>query len=249
MTEEKNSLKQRGPAGEWRRWLPLLAVAAAVIAFFALGLQRYLTFQSLAQHREGLLQAVDRLGIFAPLVFIAIYAALAAVSIPFGAIGTLTGGFLFGTWLGGLYSLLAATLGASILFLIASTSLGELMRRRAGPSLRKVEAGFRENAASYLFILRIVPLFPFWFVNLVPALFGMRLRTYIVVSFFGMAPACFVYAGLGAGLGAIIEAGKPPDLGIIFQPRVLAPLIALAALAFVPVIYKWHTRRQQRPAS
>ena len=243
-----NEHERRDRAGELRRWLPLLLVAAAVIAFFALGLQRYLTFQSLAEHREWLLQAVARLGIFAPLVFIGIYAALVAVSIPLGAIMTLTGGFLFGTWLGGLYSVVAATLGATILFLIASTSLGELMRRRAGALLRKVEAGFRENAASYFFILRIVPLFPFWFVNLVPALLGMRLITYVLVTFFGIAPATFVYAGLGAGLGAVIESGQAPDLGIIFQARVLGPLIALAALACVPVIYKWHTRRQQRSA-
>ena len=227
------------------RWLPLLVVAAVVIAFFALGFQRYLTFQSLAENREGLLRAVDRLGALAPLVFIAIYSAMVAVSIPLGAIGTLTAGFLFGTWLGGLCALVSATLGGAILFLIASTSLGELMRRRAGPALRKLEAGFRDNAASYLFILRIVPLFPFWLVNLVPALFGMRLSTYVIVSFFGMAPASFVYAGLGASLGAIIEAGKPPDLGIIFQARVLGPLIALAVLAFIPVLYKWHQRRQQ----
>ncbi len=247
MDPEMDKLEEgRGQASELRRWLPLLAVVAAFAGFFALGFHRYLTFQSLAEHREALLDAVARLGALAPLAYIGVYAALAAASIPLGAILTLTGGFLFGTWLGGLYSLIAATLGGATIFLIARTSLGDFLRRRAGPSLHKVEAGFQENAASYLFILRIVPLFPFWFVNLVPAFFCMRLRTFVVVSFFGMAPGSFVYSSLGAGVGALIEQGKTPDLHIIFQPRVLLPLLALAMLALVPVIYK-RLRRERAP--
>lgn len=227
------------------RWLPPALVVVVLGAFFALGLGRYLTFQSLAEHREWLLQWVLRLGLLAPLAFILIYAALIAVSIPVGAIVTLTGGFLFGTWLGGLYSLIAATLGSTAIFLIASTSFGELLRQRALPSLRKVEAGFQENAASYLLVLRLVPIFPFWLVNLLPAFFGVRLRTFVVVSFIGMAPGSFVYSSLGAGLGSIIDAGQAPDLQIILRWTVLGPLIALSALALVPVLYKWHKARQQ----
>ncbi|HUH85623.1 MAG TPA: TVP38/TMEM64 family protein [Stellaceae bacterium] len=227
------------------RWLPPALVVAALSAFFALGLGRYLTFQSLAGHREWLLQWVQRLGVLAPLAFISIYAAAVAVSIPVGIIVTLAGGFLFGTWLGGLYSLIAATLGSAAIFLIASTSLGDLLRQRALPSLRKVEAGFQENAASYLLVLRLVPIFPFWLVNLLPAFFGMRLRTFVAVSFIGMAPASFVYSSLGAGLGSIIDAGQAPDLQIILRWTVLGPLIALSALALVPVIYKRHKARQR----
>jgi uncharacterized membrane protein YdjX (TVP38/TMEM64 family) len=228
-----------------RRFLPLFVVIAALVAFFALDLKRYLTWETLADHREWLLQIVSQLGLLAPVAFIALYAALAAVSIPLGTVLTLASGFLFGTWLGGVCSLVAATLGGSAIFLIASTSIGEVMRQRAGPALHKVEAGFQENAASYLFILRIVPLFPFWFVNLVPAFFGMRLRTFATVSFFGMAPGSFVYSSLGAGAGALIEQGKTPDVHIIFQPRVLLPLLALAVLSLVPAVYKWQKRRQR----
>lgn len=233
------------PAMGVRHWLPLLTIAAAIAAFFALGLGRYLTFQALADHREWLMGEVSRLGFAAALAFIVIYAAVVALSVPGGAVLTLTGGFLFGTWLGGLYALIAATLGATIIFLIARTSLGEPLRQRAGPFLRKVEAGFQENAASYLLILRLVPLFPFWLVNLVPAFFGVPLRTFVIGSFFGMAPGTFVYTSLGAGLGAILDGGGAPNLGIIFQGHVLGPLIALAVLAFVPVVYKRHKRRQR----
>jgi uncharacterized membrane protein YdjX (TVP38/TMEM64 family) len=231
--------------GSLRRWLPLLLVVAALGAFFALGLHRYLRFEALAEHREWLLAEVARLGMLAPLVYILVYAALVAMSIPVGAIATLAGGFLFGPWLGGICSLVAATLGASAIFLIARTSLGELLRRRAGPSLRKVEAGFQENAASYLLILRLVPLFPFWFVNLVPAFFGMRLRTFAVMSFIGMAPGSFAYSWAGAGLGAAIEA---PSLAALLQWSVLGPLVALFVLALVPILYKWLKARQRASA-
>ena len=129
------------------RWLGPALVVAALGAFFALGLGRYLTFQSLAEHREWLLHWVQRLGLLAPLAFILIYAALIAVSIPVGAIVTLTGGFLFGTWLGGLYSLIAATLGSTAIFLIASTSFGALLRQRALPSLRKVRLPRRSSSS------------------------------------------------------------------------------------------------------
>ncbi|MGO8919474.1 MAG: TVP38/TMEM64 family protein [Stellaceae bacterium] len=228
-----------------RRLLPLLVLVAAIAGFFASGLGRYLSFAALAEHREWLLGAVARAGLLAPLAFIAVYATVAALSVPGGLFLTVAGGFLFGTWLGGASSLIGATLGASIIFLIARSSLGDALRQRAGPFLRRVEEGFRENGASYLLVLRLVPLFPFWLVNLVPAFFGVSLRTFVLCSFFGMAPASFVYSSVGAGASALIEQGQTPDLHAIFQPRLLLPLIALAVLSLVPVLYKWHQVRRR----
>jgi uncharacterized membrane protein YdjX (TVP38/TMEM64 family) len=243
MDEAQESRERRGML---RRLLLPLLLLAAIIAFFALGLGRFLTFEALAANRETLLAAVARAGPLAPIVFVAIYVAVAALSVPGGVFLTVAGGFLFGTWLGGLYSLVGATLGASILFLIARSSFGDLLRRRAGPFLRRVEAGFRDNGASYLLFLRLVPLFPFWLVNLVPAFFGVTLRVFALCSFFGMAPGALVYASLGAGADTLIAAGRTPDLHIVFQPRVLLPLIALGVLSLVPVLYKWHQARQSR---
>ncbi|HXY99796.1 MAG TPA: TVP38/TMEM64 family protein [Stellaceae bacterium] len=229
-----------------RRLLPLLVLIAAIAGFFASGLGRYLSFAALAEHRDWLLGWVAREGVLAPLAFIAVYTAVAALSVPGGLFLTVAGGFLFGTWLGGLLTLIGATLGASIIFLIARSSLGDPLRQRAGPFLRRVEAGFRENGASYLLVLRLVPLFPFWLVNLVPAFFGVSLRTFVLCSFFGMAPGSFVYSSVGAGAGALIERGEAPDLHVIFQPRLLLPLIALALLSLLPVLYKWHQARSRR---
>ncbi len=247
MDSELGKVKtERGRAGQLRRWLPPLVMVAAIIAFFASGLGRYFTWDAFRDHREWLLDEIARARLAAPVVFIVIYTMVAALSVPGGALLTLAGGFLFGTWLGGLYSLIGATFGGSIIFLIARTSFGDPLRRRAGPAARRLEAGFREDGASYLLFLRLVPLFPFWLVNLVPAFFGVSLRVFVLCSFFGMAPGSFVYSSVGAGAGTLIEQGQSPDLHIIFQPRVLLPLVALAILALVPIIYK-KLRRETTP--
>jgi uncharacterized membrane protein YdjX (TVP38/TMEM64 family) len=238
----------RGREASVLRFLPLLVLAAAIAGFFASGLGRYLSFAALAEHRDWLLGWVGRAGLLARLAYIALYVAIAALSVPGGLFLTVTGGFLFGTWQGGLCALVGASLGAAVVFLIARSSFGDALRRRAGPVLRRLEAGFQENGASYLLVLRLVPLFPFWLVNLVPAFLGVSLRTFLLCSFFGMAPGAFVYASVGAGAGALIEQGRAPDLGIIFTPRILLPLVALAALSLLPVLYKRHQARRHRAA-
>src|SRR6185437_15617326 len=121
----------RRRAGDWRRWVPLLVLAVAIAAFFALGLQRYLTWDAFRQHRQSLLDGIARAGPLAPVGFILVYTAVAALSVPGGALLTLASGFLFGSWLGGAYSLIGATIGGSLVFLIARTSVGGLLRERA----------------------------------------------------------------------------------------------------------------------
>jgi uncharacterized membrane protein YdjX (TVP38/TMEM64 family) len=224
--------------------LPLAVLAAALVAAFALRLDRYLSFEQLAAHHDWLLAEVARLGLLAPVCYALIYAAATGLSIPGASLLTLAAGFLFGSLAGTAIVVVGATLGAIIIFLVARSALGDALRARAGPFIRKLEDGFRDNALSYLLVLRLIPLFPFWLVNLVPAFLGVRLGTFIVGTFFGIIPGAFVYASLGSGLGALIESGEKPDLGVIFQPRVLAPLIGLALLALLPVAYKkFHGRR------
>jgi uncharacterized membrane protein YdjX (TVP38/TMEM64 family) len=223
------------------RLVPLALLVAAGIVFVGAGGHRYLTFAALGENRGWLCGLVARWGVAAALIYIAAYALLVALSVPGGAVLTVAGGFLFGTWLGGLCAVIGATLGASAVFLAARAGLVGLARR-AGPFFGKLEAGFRADAFNYLLVLRLVPLFPFWLVNLVPALAGIGLPVYLLATFIGIIPASFVYAGLGNGLGNVVDR---PDSGILFRPSVLLPILALAVLALVPVWYRRRHRQKQ----
>ena len=169
--------------------------------------------------------------LLATLAFVVVYAGATALSLPGALFLTMAGGFLFGTWLGGLLSVIGATSGAVVLFLIARSSLGAALRDRAGPWLMRLEAGFRRDAFSYLLVLRLVPLFPFWLVNLVPALLDVPLSTFALATFVGIIPGGLVYASVGSGLGAVLDRGEQPDLDLILEPQVFLPLLGLAALA------------------
>ena len=237
---------REGAKSAIRRLLPLAVLLAGFTAFFAFGLDRYLSLSALAENREALLAWVAQSGALAPLVFIAVYAAAVATSVPGGAVLTIAGGFLFGTVLGTVYAVIGATVGATAVFLAARTALGEPLRKRAGPWLRKMESGFRENAVSYMLVLRLVPLFPFWLVNLVPAFLGVSFGSYVATTFIGIIPGTAVFSSVGNGLGAVIAAGRMPDLQLITKPEVMGPLVALALLSLVPVAYKWIKARRAR---
>ena len=216
--------------------LPLLLIVG-LIGFFAAGLDDYLTFAALQDHRHTLVSFAARYGLLANLVYLAVYAVVIAFSLPGGAMMTMVGGFLFGTLLGGTTVVIGATLGATALFVIAKTSFGDPLEARAGPAIKKLEAGFQRNAFSYLLFLRLVPLFPFFVVNLVPAFLGVSLRTYFVTTLVGIIPGTFVYASVGNGLSAVLDAGGTPNLERIFEPDILIPIIGLAVLSLIPVAY------------
>lgn len=231
----------------WMRLLPIFVIAVGIGAFFFFDLDRFLSFQALSEHREFLLSWTADHRILAAAVFIVGYCVMVALSLPGAVWATLAGGFVFGTWIGGLYVVIGATFGATAIFLIARYALADFFRAKAGNAVRKMEDGFNENALSYMFVLRLVPVFPFWLVNLVPAFLGVTLRTYIIGTFFGIMPGSLVYASVGNGLGAVFAQGGTPDLGIIFQPSVLGPILGLAALSLIPVIHKRLRAKKSAP--
>jgi uncharacterized membrane protein YdjX (TVP38/TMEM64 family) len=226
-----------------RRFLPLLLLAAAALLFWGSGAGHYLSFAALAENRAWLSELVARSGVIAGLCFLAAYACVIALSVPGASILTIAAGLLFGIWLGTLYAVVGATIGATAIFVAARAGFGGLAMR-GGPRARQLAAGFRADAFNYLLVLRLVPLFPFWLVNLVAAVARMKLGVYVLGTFVGIIPGSFVYASLGNGFGDVVEAGQMPDLRILFRPSVLLPIIGLAALALTPVLYKrWRDQK------
>jgi uncharacterized membrane protein YdjX (TVP38/TMEM64 family) len=221
-----------------RRIWPLLALALAAAAVFALDLDHYLTFAALREHREALTAFVDRHMLLAGLIYIVSYALVIALSVPGGAVLTIAGGFLFGSVIATLAVVFAATLGATLVFLIAKTALGDPLRARAGPFLKRMEAGFQEDALNYLLVLRLIPIFPFWIVNLVPAFLGVPLRTYVLGTFVGIIPGSFVFASVGAGIGSVLDSGEEFSPSSVLTPQIVIALVGLAALALLPVAYR-----------
>ena len=221
-----------------KRLAPLLVLILGLAAFFAFDLDRYLSFDTLREHRQSLLGWVDGNVVMAPFIYMLIYVAVVAFSLPGGLIMTISGGFLFGAVFGGVYAVIGATIGASLLFLIAKTSIGDYLLEKAGPGMKKIQAGFAENALSYLFVIRLIPIFPFFLVNLAPAFAGISLRVYFIATFFGIMPATFIYALVGAGLGSVFDRGEDFTLGSVMTLEIMGALAGLVLLALLPVAYK-----------
>lgn len=227
-----------------RQLIPLAVLLAGLSAFFLLGLQHWLDLEMLRRHRLWLTAQVEAHFLWSLLVYMLVYAAAVAVSVPGATVLTIAGGFLFGQIVGCAATVVAATIGAGALFLAARSALGDLLRARAGPWLGRLQAGFRENALSYLLVLRLVPLFPFFVVNLVPAFLGVPLSTYLIGTFLGIIPGTFVFTAVGAGLGQLFEAGADVGPMDALGPQMVIGLLGLALLVLLPVAYKKLIRRR-----
>ena len=222
------------------RLLPLLVMVAVAVAG-AVFLRDHLGFEALARNREALIAFRDANYAVTVAGFVAAYAALVAFSLPGATVATLTGGFLFATFPGALYNVAAATLGAVAIFSAAKWGLGDRLAARldAGQgTIRRIKDGIDENQWSMLFLIRLVPVVPFFVANVVPALVGVPLLRFAVSTFLGIIPGALVFTSVGAGLSEVFARGETPDLGIIFEPHVLLPILGLAALAALPVVVK-----------
>ncbi len=229
-----------------RRLWPLLLLAALLAAAYATGLHRQLSWPALAAHEAELRQRVAQHPLWAAALYVVVYAAAVAISIPGAVVLTVSGGLLFGTAAGGALAVAGAWVGAVLLFLAARTALGPLLAARAAPLLDRVRPGLQRDGFSYLLALRLIPVVPFWLTNLAPALVGMRLAPYAAATLLGIIPATLVFASIGAGVAGVLAEGGQPDLSVIVSAPVLLPLLGLALLSLLPVAWRLWQGRERR---
>jgi len=265
MKQNDHGHDEQKPQGtfSFKRWLPLIGLVIAVAAAFASGLHKHLTLTAFAENRDFLTNFVADNLLLAVLAYAGIYALATALSLPGGALLTLVGGFLFGWFFAGSITIVAATAGAVFVFMIARSSLGAFLTQKAGPFMQKMADGFNDDAFNYMMFLRLVPIFPFWLVNIAPALFNVKMRTYIITTFIGIIPGTFAISLLGSGLGSVIDKQKAMfdtcvttkgaenctfhvEISSLITPQLLAAFAALGVVSLIPVaIKRWKARTDQ----
>lgn len=258
MDAQPRSEAKEGQKPGLLRWLPLLIIVALMALAFAMGWHKYLSFKTIGLNYEALKSYIADHTLLALLAYMFLYIVVVALSLPGGLIMTLAGGLLFGWQLGAPATVVAATIGATVLFLIAKTSFGDALAAKAGPSLASLREGFKENALNYLLFLRLVPAFPFVVVNLAPALLGVPLRTYVLGTFLGIIPGTTAFTVAGAGLGSVVEAQNKSyqaclatspanpatacpysiDTSALVTKELLAAFALLGVVALIPVVLK-----------
>lgn len=220
------------------KWLLLGVFLFGFIAFFYMGWHQYFSFDWLQKHHQELKHSITDNYLNSILIAFFLYIIMTAFSVPGATFLTVTIGYLFGLTVGLPLVVFGASIGAVIIFLIVQTTLGKVIAKKATGWINKLKTGFSENSFNYLLFLRLVPLFPFWVLNIVPALLGMRLIPFFLATLLGIIPGAAVYLSVGNGLGKVLANEQKPDLGIIFEPHVLWPIIGIAILALLPVVAK-----------
>lgn len=222
----------------WLRYLIIGIMLLMIGIFWYFKLYHYLSFHALYDYRQQLLVLTQQHYTLMVLGFISTYIIVVALSVPGAVFLTLASGFMFGIIAGTVYVVIGATLGATLLFLAVRTVLGTWLAKHLSGWMVKFELGLYEDAFCYVLMLRLIPIFPFWLINFVPALLNVPLRAFVLATALGIIPDSLVYVMVGHGLDAMFKQGRAPDLDIMFTPAIFVPMLALAALSLLPVFYK-----------
>ena len=242
-------MPRKGAKRRFLRFLPLLIFAGGIVLFLSLDGASYLDMKFLRENRQLMQELVTEYGFLAQLGYTLLYIVSTAFSLPIGTLLTITAGFFFGPVIGTVIVVCGATIGSLGIFLAVQMGIGESLTKGAETWVVRMRTGFQKNAFSYLLMLRLIPLFPFALVNIVPALLGVRPATYIVATFIGIIPGSFVYVLLGNGLGAVFDAGGTADIGLIFQPEILFPILGLALLVLLQLVYRKFREKREAARS
>lgn len=233
------------------RFLPLGLLMLLVVLVLASGVTRYLNLDALRTHEAGLRGFIGAHHVLALAAFVGLYIGATATSLPGSTILTLASGYFFGTWTGGGAAIIGATLGAVIVFFAVRMSIGTALRERAnrsGGRLKHVIEGVEAGAFGYILTLRLMPMVPFWLINVGAALAGAPFRAYAAATLIGIMPATFIYSGIGAGIGSLVASGQTLNLEVIFEPHVLLPLVALGLLSLATTLYQRLRARSDKTA-
>ncbi|WP_246660383.1 TVP38/TMEM64 family protein [Nitratireductor sp. XY-223] len=240
--EKNGAVENAGTGAKLKRFAPIVVIACGLVIGYLFGLHEYLTLESLIEHRDTLKAHVMENIVMASAVYFAVYVLAVAFSFPAASLLTILGGFVFGWFLAGTLTAFAATIGASVIFLAARTALGDFLERMAGPGVAKLAHSFERNAFGFLLVLRLAPVFPFFVINIAPALFNVPLRVYVTATFLGILPGTYAYSYLGQGLDSVIqsakEAGRDVSLADLVTAELTIAFAVLAAVAAIPFIIK-----------
>lgn len=226
--------------------LPLLVILVVMGLFFALGGARYISMETLQQKSGALTAFTGRHHVWSVAIYILAYIAVVAFSLPGALIMTLTGGFLFGAWLGSAAAVTGVSLGSGVMFLIARSALGDILKSkiRTGGRLARLEAGIRRNAFLCILTLRLIPAMPIWLVNIAAGFVHMPFWTYFTATVIGIIPSSVIYASIGSTFGRVFEQGRSPSLHMLLEPQVVGPLCGLMLLSLAPLaVQAWRARR------
>jgi uncharacterized membrane protein YdjX (TVP38/TMEM64 family) len=243
--DQNTSVPTATLGGRLLRFLPLILMVGLIIAVYATGANRWFAFDTLRARHEELTSFVQDHFWLALFLYLLLYSALTAIALPGAVFVTLTGGFLFGTWIGGPVTALAATLGAVVVYSVTRTAFGAFLRERAqhgGPAVRGMQRVLEENAFWGLLSLRLAPVVPFVLVNIVAGVVSMRMRPFFLATFLGTLPAMLIYSSIGAGLDQAFAENR----GIRFSdPHIWVPLAGLFLLSLLPFVF----RRKRAPVA
>jgi len=224
-------------------WILLAIIVAVLILGYFFGIYKYFTFTSVKENQAKLIELVSIHYFLAPILFILLYALTVILLLPVGIFLSVVGGFLFPWKVSVLYILVGATLGSCILFLITKTAMHTLFKRLAGSRLKKVEVEFQKDAINYLLFLRIIPLSPFWLVNLASAFFGVRFWTFTWTTFVGNVPPTLAFVEIGRQLETLLNSGRDISVKSLLNWKISCALLAVAILSILPIfIKKWRSR-------
>ena len=221
----------------WLRLWPVYVIIGGLLAAWAFGLLDFISIETLRAQRETLTGFVAAHPVLAIAIYLVIYAAATVFMLPGALWITIAGGLLFGLAGGTAATVAGATLGASTLFFAARTSFGGLLREKAGSFVRKMEAGFNEDALSWMFAMRLMPVVPFPVANIAPALLGAKYWQYALTTAVGIIPGVLAYTWIGASLGATFDAGETENL-LDAVANFIPAFIALGIVALIPIAWK-----------